>query len=162
MKRELVKSLRTVVLLAMFSQDSTTVSNIQSCLKSMSVMEPDLILHPILERAIPSLEALVEVRSTQHYWKLIIIKLVKQTQRTIAVIKALGAVAPSIVSRDVYYPGAKYLVTILQLLIPGIDLVRHHLFASFNLLISHIVSPEWSIKNCNDIFLIASLSHFFV
>ncbi|KAF8203239.1 hypothetical protein BJ912DRAFT_842338 [Pholiota molesta] len=104
MKRELVKSLRTVVLLAMFSQDSTTVSNIQSCLKSMSVMEPDLILHPILERAIPSLEALVE------------------TQRTIAVIKALGAVAPSIVSRDVYYPGAKYLVTILQLLIPGIDL----------------------------------------
>ncbi|KAF9472467.1 hypothetical protein BDN70DRAFT_886944 [Pholiota conissans] len=104
MKRELVKSLRTVVLLAMFSQDSTTVSNIQSCLKSMSVMEPDLILHPILERAVPSLEALVE------------------TQRTIAVIKALGAVAPSIVSRDVYYPGAKYLVSILQLLIPGIDL----------------------------------------
>jgi proteasome activator subunit 4 len=61
MKRELVKSLRTVVLLAMFSQDSTTVSNIQSCLKSMSVMEPALILHPILERAVPSLEALVEV-----------------------------------------------------------------------------------------------------
>jgi len=27
----------------------------------MSVMEPDLILHPILERAVPSLEALVEV-----------------------------------------------------------------------------------------------------
>ncbi|KAG5648199.1 hypothetical protein DXG03_006154 [Asterophora parasitica] len=103
-KRELVKSLRTVTLLAMFSQDSTTVSNIQSCLKSMSVMEPDLILHPILERAVPSLEALVE------------------TQRTIAVIKALGAVAPAIVSRQVYYPGAKHLVPILQLLIPGIDL----------------------------------------
>ena len=61
MRRELVKSLRTVVLLAMFSQDSTTVSNIQSCLKSMSIMEPDLILEPILERAVPSLEALVEV-----------------------------------------------------------------------------------------------------
>ncbi|KAF9568562.1 hypothetical protein CPC08DRAFT_679680 [Agrocybe pediades] len=104
MKRELVKSLRTVVLLAMFSQDQTTVSNIQSCLKSMSVMEPDLILPPILERAIPSLEALVE------------------TQRTMAVIKALGAVAPAIVSRDVYYAGAKYLVPILELLIPGIDL----------------------------------------
>ncbi|RDB28522.1 Proteasome activator complex subunit 4 [Hypsizygus marmoreus] len=104
MKRELVKSLRTVTLLAMFSQDSTTVSNIQSCLKSMSVMEPDLILHPILERAVPSLEALVE------------------TQRTIAVIKALGAIAPAIVSRDVYYSGAKHLVPILQLLIPGIDL----------------------------------------
>lgn len=61
MKHELVKSLRTVVFLAMFSQDSTTVSNIQSCLTSMSVLEPALILHPILERAVPSLEALVEV-----------------------------------------------------------------------------------------------------
>ncbi|KAK0456353.1 hypothetical protein EV421DRAFT_1699087 [Armillaria borealis] len=104
MKRELVKCLRTVALLAMFSQDNNTVSNIQSCLKSMSVMEPDLILHPVLQRAVPSLEALVE------------------TQRTIAVIKALGAVAPAIVSREVYYPGGKYLVPILQLLIPGIDL----------------------------------------
>ncbi|KAF9056646.1 hypothetical protein BJ165DRAFT_1522537 [Panaeolus papilionaceus] len=104
MRRELVKSLRTVTLLAMFSQDPTTVSNVQGCLKSMSVMEPDLILHPILERAVPSLEALVE------------------TQRTIAVIKALGAVAPALVCREVYYPGAKHLVPILQLLIPGIDL----------------------------------------
>ncbi|KAF9535513.1 hypothetical protein CPB83DRAFT_841889 [Crepidotus variabilis] len=104
MRRELVKSLRTVALLAMFSQDSTTVANIQGCLKSMSLMEPDLILQPILERAVPSLEALTE------------------TQRTLAVIKALGAVAPAIVCRDVYYPGAKHLVPLLQLLIPGIDL----------------------------------------
>ncbi|OCH96655.1 hypothetical protein OBBRIDRAFT_787227 [Obba rivulosa] len=104
MKRELVKSLRTVTLLAMFSQDNTTVSNIQSCLKSMSIMEPDLILDPILERAVPALEALTE------------------TQRTIAVIKALGAVAPAIVCRHVYYPGAKHLLPILDLLLPGIDL----------------------------------------
>ena len=92
-------------------------------------MEPDLILHPILERAVPSLEALVEVSGvkgfvnhyTQRYWSPPYL----QTQRTIAVIKALGAVAPAIVSRDVYYPGAKHLVPILQLLIPGIDLVRN-------------------------------------
>ncbi|TBU39582.1 hypothetical protein BD309DRAFT_1022044 [Dichomitus squalens] len=103
-RRELVKCLRTVTLLAMFSQDNTTVSNIQSCLKSMSVMEPDLILHPILERAEPALEALVE------------------THRTTAVIKALGAVAPAMVCRDVYYPGAKHLLPILELLLPGIDL----------------------------------------
>lgn len=61
MKRELVKSLRTACLLAMFSHDSTTVSNIQSCFKSLSIMEPDLILYPIMERALPSLESLVEV-----------------------------------------------------------------------------------------------------
>ena len=40
-----------------------------------------------------------------------------------AVIKALGAVALALVSRNTYYPGAKHLVPILQLLIPGIDLV---------------------------------------
>ncbi|KAI0702460.1 hypothetical protein BC835DRAFT_1411015 [Cytidiella melzeri] len=104
MKRELVKRLRTVCFLAMFSQDSSTVSNIQSALKSMSILEPDLILHPILERAVPALEALIE------------------TQRTIAVIKALGAIAPALVCRDVYYPGAKHLLPILELLLPGIDL----------------------------------------
>ncbi|KAI0724287.1 hypothetical protein C8T65DRAFT_714470 [Cerioporus squamosus] len=103
-RRELVKSLRTVALLAMFSQDSSTVSNIQSCLKSMSIMEPDLILHPILERAVPALEALVE------------------THRTTAVIKALGAVAPAMVCRDIYLHGAKHLLPILELLLPGIDL----------------------------------------
>lgn len=64
MRRELVRSLRTVALLAMFSQDDTTVGNIQSCLKSMTTMEPDLILDSILERAVPSLEALVEVGRT--------------------------------------------------------------------------------------------------
>ena len=61
MKRELVKCLRTVAFLAMFSQDPDTVANIKGCLQSMSYMEPDLILHSILERAVPSLEALVEV-----------------------------------------------------------------------------------------------------
>lgn len=40
-------------------------------------------------------------------------------------IKALGAVAPALVCREVYYPGAKHLVPILQLLVPGIDLVCH-------------------------------------
>ncbi|KAF7437108.1 hypothetical protein PC9H_003942 [Pleurotus ostreatus] len=104
MRRELVKSLRTVALLAIFSQDPDTVSNIQSCMKSMSLMEPDLILLPILERAVPSLEALVE------------------TQRTMAIIKALGAVVPSLASRQVYYGGAKHLVNIMHLLVPGIDL----------------------------------------
>ncbi|KAG1826229.1 uncharacterized protein BJ212DRAFT_1444172 [Suillus subaureus] len=112
MKRELVKCLRTVVLLAIFSQDSSTVSNVQSALKSMSCMEPDLVFQPILERAIPSLEALVE------------------TQRTLSVIKALSSIVPAIVSREIYYPGAKHLITILHLLVPGIDLLCTTAFLS--------------------------------
>jgi proteasome activator subunit 4 len=105
MRRELVRCLRTVALLAVFSTDDTTVSNVQSALKSMVIMEPDLILPSVLERAVPSLEALTE------------------TQRTIAIMKALGSVGLGMVSRDIYYPGAKHLLPVLELLIPGIDLV---------------------------------------
>ena len=61
MKRELVYSLRTVALLAMFSEDQNTASNVTTALKWMSLMEPDLIVHPILERAVPALENLTEV-----------------------------------------------------------------------------------------------------
>jgi len=54
------------------------------------------------------------------------------------VIKALSSIVPAIVSRDVYYPGAKHLITILQLLIPGIDLVSpsSHLDATLLLLLN--------------------------
>ncbi|KAG8874746.1 hypothetical protein FRB97_005668 [Tulasnella sp. 331] len=104
-RRELVLSLRTPALLAMFSVDSDIVANVQSALKSMTIMEPDLIVPAIIERAVPSLEALVE------------------TDRTVAVIKALGAISIGLVSRDLYYGGAKYLLQILELLLPGIDLV---------------------------------------
>ncbi|KAG9025662.1 hypothetical protein FRB95_009933 [Tulasnella sp. JGI-2019a] len=103
-RRELVLSLRTPALLAMFSADSDIVANVQSALKSMTIMEPDLIVPAIIERAVPSLEALVE------------------TDRTLAVIKALGAISIGLVSRDLYYGGAKYLLQILELLLPGIDL----------------------------------------
>jgi len=64
MKRELVHSLRTVALLAMFSEDSNVTSNVATALKWMALMEPDLILQPILERAVPALENLTEVRRT--------------------------------------------------------------------------------------------------
>jgi proteasome activator subunit 4 len=84
-------------------------------------MEPDLVFQPVLERAIPSLEALVEVPS------LCVVDCpfltVPQTQRTLSVIKALSSIVPAIVSREIYLPGAKNLITILQLLVPGIDLV---------------------------------------
>lgn len=103
MRRELVKCLRTVALLGVFSTDSQVVSDILSCLKSMAIMEPALLLPSIIERAVPSLEGLTE------------------TRRTTAMIRALTAVGVPIVSRDVYYPGAKNLMPILDLLVPGID-----------------------------------------
>ncbi|KAG8866672.1 hypothetical protein FRC20_007837 [Serendipita sp. 405] len=104
MRRELVRCLRTVCLLSIFSSDSTTTGNVQSALKSMISMEPDLILPSILERAVEALETLTE------------------TQRTLAIIKGLSAVCTGMTSRDMYYPGAKHISPVLELLIPGIDL----------------------------------------
>ena len=72
----------------------------------MTIMEPGLLLPSIIERAVPSLEGLTE------------------TRRTTAMIRTLTAVGVSIVSREVYYPGAKDLMNILDLLAPGIDPVR--------------------------------------
>jgi proteasome activator subunit 4 len=112
MRKELVKCLRTVTLLGVFSSDGSVVSDILSCLKSMVIMEPDLLLPSIIERAFPSLEGLTE------------------TRRTTAMIRALTAAGIAIVSRDVYYPGARYLMPILDLLVPGIDPVRLTLFSN--------------------------------
>lgn len=106
MRRELVKCLRTVTLLGVFSTDGSVVTDILSCLKSMTIMEPGLLLPSIIERAVPSLEGLTE------------------TRRTTAMIRALTATGVALVSRDVYYAGAKNLMPILDLLVPGIDPVR--------------------------------------
>ncbi|KAK7691509.1 hypothetical protein QCA50_004908 [Cerrena zonata] len=104
MKRELVKSLRTVALLGIFCDEETAVGYIKECLRTMSIMEPELILHPVLERAVPSLSSLTEA------------------DRTIPITKALHAVTDSMACRKVYYPGAKHILPILELLLPGIDL----------------------------------------
>ena len=66
MRQELVKSIRTVALLGLFCDEANVVDNIKECLRTMSIMEPELILHPVLERAVPSLESLTEVRNSFH------------------------------------------------------------------------------------------------
>lgn len=81
------------------------MANVLGALKSMTIMEPDLILPSILERAVSALETLTE------------------TERTISIIGALAAVTAGLTSRSIYYPGAKHIMPVLELLIPGIDLV---------------------------------------
>lgn len=60
-RREFVLTMRTVALLSMFSRDALTIANSQSALKTMGFLEPDLIFPPVLERAYPALEGLLEV-----------------------------------------------------------------------------------------------------
>jgi hypothetical protein len=63
-----------------------------------------------------------------------------------AVIKALNAIAPAIVCRNIYYPGAKHLVAILQALLPGIDMVSTcMIFRSHSLMMSFVERP---VQDC--------------
>lgn len=102
-RREFVQTMRTVALLAMFSRDPITISNAQAALKTLGYLEPDLIFPALLERAYPALETLVE------------------THRTTSIISALAAVSAPMISRSVYPAGAKHLLPLLELCIPGLD-----------------------------------------
>lgn len=95
--------MRTVALLSMFSRDPLTIANSQSALKTMGFLEPDLIFPAVLERSYPALETLLE------------------THRTTACITALSTVAPPLISRSIYPAGAKHLVPLLELCLPGLD-----------------------------------------
>ncbi|BGP18854.1 hypothetical protein JCM10213_003509 [Rhodosporidiobolus nylandii] len=102
-RREFVKTMRTVALLSMFSRDPITIANAQAALKTMGLLEPDLIFPPLLERAYPALETLTE------------------THRTTAVITALSTTSPALISRSKYPAGAKHLIPLLELCLPGLD-----------------------------------------
>lgn len=63
-KREFVLVVRPVALLAMFVRDPMSMSSAQQAIKSMAYLEPGLIMPPVLERALPALEGLLEVRTS--------------------------------------------------------------------------------------------------
>ncbi|GAA6033408.1 hypothetical protein JCM8097_006736 [Rhodosporidiobolus ruineniae] len=103
-RREFVKTMRTVALLSMFSRDAITIANAQAALKTMGMLEPDLIFPAVLERAYPALETLTE------------------THRTTACITALSTVSPALISRSNYPSGAKHLIPLLELCLAGLDI----------------------------------------
>ena len=79
----------------------------QGALRSMAFLEPGLIMPQVLERAYSGLEV------------------VNETHRTTAVLSLLSGVAFPIVSEKVWVGGQKHLLPLLELCIPGIDLVRY-------------------------------------
>ncbi|GAA5854935.1 hypothetical protein JCM8547_004128 [Rhodosporidiobolus lusitaniae] len=102
-RREFVKTMRTVALLSMFSRDAITIANAQAALKTMAMLEPELVLPQVLERAYPALETLTE------------------THRTTACITALATVSAPLINRAHYPSGAKHLLPLLELCIAGVD-----------------------------------------
>ncbi len=104
-RRHFILTLRTPVLLSMFSKDPFTISYSQAAIRAMALLEPNLVMPEILERAYSGLEV------------------VNETHRTTAVMTMLSAVSLPLVSERFYVGGQKHVVPLLELCIPGIDLV---------------------------------------
>ncbi|KZP00936.1 ARM repeat-containing protein [Calocera viscosa TUFC12733] len=104
MRLSLVRSLKTVALLAMFSKDPVSVLNSQLALRNMALLEPNEIMPEIVERAYEGLEV------------------INETHRTTAVMSATAAVAGPLVNEKLWKDAGKHVAPLLELCLPGIDL----------------------------------------
>jgi len=77
----------------------------QAALRSIALLEPNLIMSDIIERAYGGLEV------------------VNETHRTTAVLTTLSGVAMPLVSERIWLGGQKHVLPLLELSLPGIDLV---------------------------------------
>lgn len=98
-RRAFVISLRDVALMSMFSKDGGAMTATRECLRSLSLLDAELVVPSIIERAVPSLQGLEE------------------THRTSAVLKALSGVSYAISVGA----GREHLMAILDLVLPGVD-----------------------------------------
>ncbi|WVQ81077.1 hypothetical protein IAT38_003199 [Cryptococcus sp. DSM 104549] len=103
-KREFVLCIRPLALASIFNKDMKAVSPAVGTLKKLALLEPDLIMPAVMERAVPSLQGLEE------------------TARTPAVTFALAALAEPLTARQIWRMGGIYPADLFALLLPGIDL----------------------------------------
>jgi proteasome activator subunit 4 len=106
MKKAFAELLCTPILMAIFSKDGETAQRARSTLRSLAYLEPDVIMPQFLERAYNGLEA------------------INETHRTTAVLQAMSEVALPLVSEQIWFGGQKHILPLLELCLPGIDLVR--------------------------------------
>lgn len=104
-RKAFVLTLRTPALLAMFSKDPVSMGLAQSALRSLAFMEPALVMPDLLERAYGGLEV------------------VNETHRTTAVLSMLASVSLPLSSEKIWLGGQKHILPLLEMCIPGIDLV---------------------------------------
>lgn len=109
----------------MFSKDPVSASFAQHALRYMALLEPGLVMPELLERAYSGLEVVLE------------------THRTIAVLTTLTNVILPLASEKIWVGGQKHIAPLLELCIPGIDLVGSNLiFLSMTALVDFIYLPE--------------------
>lgn len=77
----------------------------QGVLRSIALLEPNLVMPDIIERAYGGLEV------------------INETHRTTAVLSTLSGVVLPLISEKVWLGGQKHVLPLLELSLPGIDLV---------------------------------------
>lgn len=77
----------------------------QGALRSLAMLEPQIIMPELLERAYGGLEV------------------VNETHRTTAVLSTLSGIVRPLVTESIWLGGQKHVVPLLELCIPGIDVV---------------------------------------
>ncbi|KAK7058314.1 Proteasome activator BLM10 [Paramarasmius palmivorus] len=102
-RRAVVSILRTPALLAMFSKDPASMAYSQASLRTMALLEPNLIMPELLERAYDGLEV------------------VNETHRTTAVLGMLSGITRPLTTEALWLGGQKHVLPLLELCIPGID-----------------------------------------
>jgi len=89
----------------MFSKDPLSTGLAQGALRSLAFLEPALVMPDLLERAYGGLEV------------------VNETHRTTAVLSMLSGVSLPLSSETMWLGGQKHILPLLEMCIPGIDLV---------------------------------------
>jgi proteasome activator subunit 4 len=89
----------------MFSKNALCMGYAIAAIRHLAALEPKLLMPELLERAYSGLEV------------------VNETHRTNAVLSMLLAVSRPIVTESIWLGGQKHLLPLLELCIPGIDLV---------------------------------------
>jgi proteasome activator subunit 4 len=140
-RRAFVSILCTPALLAMFSKDPSTMSSAQGTMRYLAMLEPSIIMPELLERAYNGLEA------------------VNETHRTTAVLSILSAVARPLVSEKIWFGGQRHLLPLLELCIPGIDLVRTCLLMIFSFLSMCSSKNDPAKTICVTMFIVAAVQH---
>ncbi|KAK9481275.1 hypothetical protein V1514DRAFT_300594 [Lipomyces japonicus] len=100
LKREIVYTLKDVVLMGIHSKSGTAAAHALSALQDLAFLEPDIILPLVLKQTYPSLQGLVE------------------THRTITSFKTLRLLARSIIQSK---RTRVHVTALLGLAVPGID-----------------------------------------
>ncbi len=90
----------------MFAKDPLSLGLAQGCLRQLVFLEPNLVMPELLERAYNGLEV------------------VNETHRTTAVLRMLSSVTDPLTTESLWLGGHKHIIPLLELCIPGIDLVK--------------------------------------